>query len=136
MINKGLGNASWSLTTINLASRYRTGIVLSVFVAGFGQIYLGRFKRGISILVLGTSLVLTTLYFLGWPAAIIASVIFWTWNVADSHRLGKQLLLVLLTIPLLCTNSDLHKPANRLNAHSQGTIRTAHLWRCRLSEIR
>ena len=61
----------------------------SVILPGAGQIYVGKVKRGIVLLVgygvLG--IVSATLFwFLFWVPMIVA----WAWNIYDAHKLAKQ----------------------------------------------
>jgi TM2 domain-containing membrane protein YozV len=97
-----------------LTTKYTIGIVLSAIVPGLGQMYLRRVERGILVLVLGFSLIATTLYFLGWLAMIVVGIIYWVWNVHDARQLGKKLLLA--ESPALRTEC--------YECHGSGTIRT------------
>lgn len=45
------------------------------------------------VLVLGSAIVVTTLYFLGWQLTVIAVVLYCFWNAIDAHELERRLRL-------------------------------------------
>jgi len=54
--------------------------ILSFFIPGLGQIYCGRFFRGILIFIT------TTLLF--W---VVVGIIIWLWNIADGFYLAREI---------------------------------------------
>ena len=64
-------------------------VVLSIIIAGLGQIYLGRIKRGIVILIAGIAMTIVLSYVFGW-IGYIPSFAFWIWQIIDAYKIAKN----------------------------------------------
>jgi TM2 domain-containing membrane protein YozV len=83
-----------------------TAAVLSFLIAGLGQIYVGRIKRGLGIMLVFVLMSIFTsamillvvtetagLTDLGWMLLFVVFVFeiaLWIWNIFDAHRLAKE----------------------------------------------
>jgi len=77
--------------TKELAKRLWLTILLAVALYGLGHIYLGIFKRGITILVVGivSSMVATLLIPLPYNSIVIVG--YWIWQIYDAYKYYKKL---------------------------------------------
>jgi|FaiFalFF_MnMetaG_3_1042247.scaffolds.fasta_scaffold00238_24 TM2 domain-containing membrane protein YozV len=78
-----------------------TGLLLSLFIPGFGQIYAGRPERGgailvASVLVFSTAylFIATTadrgiLYQIGARYLQLLAILFWAWQAYDAYQVAK-----------------------------------------------
>jgi len=73
-----------------MVSRRTTAIILSIIISGVGQMYLGRVKRGVVILVVAITMSFPLSYYFGW-IGIIPSFAFWIWQAYDASKIGLEL---------------------------------------------
>lgn len=72
-----------------MAKSVGLAVVLSIIIAGLGQIYLGRIKRGIVILIVGFVMSLVLSYIFGW-IGILPTFAFWIWQIIDAYKIAKN----------------------------------------------
>jgi TM2 domain-containing membrane protein YozV len=69
--------------------RTAIAIILSIIIAGLGQIYLGYIKRGVIILIAGFAISFFMTFWLGlW--GLFPALAFWIWNIYDANKLSKN----------------------------------------------
>ncbi len=61
----------------------------SVILPGAGQIYVGKVKRGILMLV-GWGILIVVSVMLFWFLSWIPTTAAWAWNIYDAYKLAKQ----------------------------------------------
>jgi len=61
--------------------------VLSLFLLGVGNMYVGKVGRGVGILVLGIVISMVAWFFL---IGEIVIIIYWIWNVYDAHKSAQE----------------------------------------------
>jgi TM2 domain-containing membrane protein YozV len=68
-------------------------IILSLLVAGVGQIYLGVVNRGIYILIFGVALWIIASWIITSPLSWALVIIYWIWQIVDAYRQYTKLKL-------------------------------------------
>jgi TM2 domain-containing membrane protein YozV len=63
--------------------------LVSAIIPGAGQIYVGKVKRGIALLI-GNVLLWIVSGVLFWFLAWVPMVALWAWNIYDAYNLAKQ----------------------------------------------
>jgi TM2 domain-containing membrane protein YozV len=61
----------------------------SAIIPGAGQIYVGKVKRGIALLI-GNVILWMVSGILFWFLAWVPMVVLWAWNIYDAYNLAKQ----------------------------------------------
>ena len=68
-------------------------LVISAIISGIGEVYLGKVKRGILILIGGIIIGVVSnllIVFVG-PGMWFLAVIYWIWQLYDTHKVYKQM---------------------------------------------
>ena len=72
-------------------------VILSFFIPGLGQLYAGRFLRGVLVFVVVVVLAGILYYILPYAALIV--LIIWIWNLIDAYMLAAKKSPFLLKSP-------------------------------------
>ena len=66
-------------------------ILLAVLIEGVGHIYLGMFKRGLTILIVGLVFSAVVSLFIPIPYSWIIIIGYWAWQIYDAYKQYQKL---------------------------------------------
>ena len=88
-----------------MAKSRETAIILSVLLAGLGQIYLRNYARGIVILISAIVIAVVSFNLFG-NFGFIPSIIFFIWQIFDANNEFKKKQLSSISDKIICKNCD------------------------------
>lgn len=85
-----LNNAS-PIIVLTLGKSLALTILLSIFIYGLGEIYLGLINRGVIVLIVGVAVIFATSLLLPFYIALPIIFVYWIWQLVDAYQQYKKL---------------------------------------------